>query len=423
MQIHHQYQQQQQQQHALAMAMADTSCLLRCAATHDWDTLIHYGDCLSNNNNNLSLLLLRSENDGSSNNNNNEHVTLFPQNHCCYYHHHHSAKILHACDQYGNSVIQLACYHRPPVSVIRSLLFHAVATPHERQVLVRHRALDGSTALQIACATGASIDVIRILVSLANDLVGEYDLQGASPISELMVQYSLERMTPAHRHYSRPLDQITTVQEELGYQKKKPASVLFRTFWTKLCLLLGLVVVDDEVGGDPSPTTSAATAASVLCRAASIAHTISDPLTDLLLRSSTGDDDDDVSVAAVAQQALSTALRHCPCPNTLETEARIRQEYFISKLLDRCPQAASMTVVATAMNDDGGSQLLPSVFPLALAAQQGYSFEPILHSMAHIAPHTIGRCLPWIAQHCNLQDVFCILQLHPQALHECRRSK
>jgi hypothetical protein len=394
--------------------MADHEYLLRCALTHDWDAMIQFCELLASTGTAVAVQEEEVEEDKVE----QQHSHLSHRHSTAFSSSKHRQELqlqlqlqLHACDHYGNSVLQLACYHRPPVSAIRSLLFRAVATPHARQALVRHRAADGSTALQVACATGASIEVIGTLVSLAADLTGEYDRQGSSPITELTVQYLLERLTPGHRRVSRPLDAIATVEAELVVTTKPFAAVLFRTFWTKLSLLLlgEMLMIEETVVVDAVIPT--VVTANILCRAAAISYTIPTSLTDLLVRScgSSGD---------AIPLALHVALRQ-PCHKEQE-DAMVRQEYFLSRLLQYCPPAAlSVLMVATTNDSSPLAAAAPVVvFPLAVAAQQGYSFNPILHAMATIAPHTIGQSLPWIARYVTAQDFFCILQLQPQALQE-----
>jgi hypothetical protein len=384
--------------------MSDHEYLLRCALTHDWDAMIQFCEWLAS----IGTAVAVQEEEEEEEEDKDEQHRNHPHRHTASSSKEHKQlqRQLHARDHYGNSVLQLACYHRPPVSAIRSLLFRAVATRHERQALVRHRAADGSTALQVACATGASIEVIGILVSLAADLTGEYDMRGSSPISELTVQYSLERLTPSHRRTSRPLDAIVTVDAEL-VDSKEVAAVLFRTFWTKLCLLL-LGEIEKAVVVDAVPME---VTADILCRAAAISYTIPTSLTDLLVRSC-------CSPSAAIPLALHVALRQ-PCHREQE-DARVRQEYFLSRLLQCCPPAALSVPMVASTSDGSPLAAAPVVviFPLAVAAQQGYGFDPILHAMATIAPHTIGRSLPWISRYGTVQDFFCILQLQPQALQE-----
>lgn len=314
-------------------SMVDHDYLLRCAVTHDWDAMITV----------------------------------------CEEPHHPHNTIVHACDQYGNSVIQLACYHRPPVSVIRSILNSTV----RRRALVRHRATDASTALQVACATGASIEVIRLLVSHARDLVGAADRQGSTPISELTIQYALERLTPCQRQWSVPLDQMESIPNELN----KEHSTLFRIFWTKLSILLGMESANTMFhGGD-----------HVLCQAATLSHAVPKELTDLLLRS--------CSTATALPSALDIAL-HQPCQR-YNAILRQRQEYLLIRLIQQCP-----------VRDDF----------LSVAVRNGYSFRPVLHTLATLAPSTIGANLPAVAQYGTVDDIFNMLRLQPHALMESRQS-
>ena len=103
-------------------------------------------------------------------------------------------KQLEACDQWGNNVLHAACFYRPPVNVVRSLLqlAHRYDCP-----LHLGRALDGSTPLQVACACGASLEVVQLILHPPNLPSGSLAVQlsdqlGATPLSELVIYYTLK---------------------------------------------------------------------------------------------------------------------------------------------------------------------------------------------------------------------------------------
>jgi hypothetical protein len=114
-------------------------------------------------------------------------------------------------DQYGNNCLHAACYNRPPLRVITGILQCAA-----RANLQLHKVLtlDRSTPLGIACATGASVDVIKILLDPpyglehGGGLVSLPDSRGCAPLTELVTHYELQRKTPGVVEVLGSLDSV-----------------------------------------------------------------------------------------------------------------------------------------------------------------------------------------------------------------------
>lgn len=192
----------------------DREFLLRCALTHNWDMLI--GFC---------SLLVETFACSVPDRYQEEHELVVVA----------AKRQLAASDQYHNTVLHAACYHKPPFRVVTSILNAASMVPGQAIQLHLAKARDGSTALQVACACGASKKVIRALLNPPGELlsggrlVAAADQQGATPLSELVMHYSLERKCHQHRT-SLPLDEVNLVDDD--------SSPLFDAFWAKVEMLV-----------------------------------------------------------------------------------------------------------------------------------------------------------------------------------------
>ena len=175
--------------------MHDHEFLLRCAMTHDWDTLVGFCQFLEDT--------FSSQTSAQKN-------RIFAAKH----------QLTHK-DQWGNTALHAACYNTPPSRAVVALLTAARAA-HPRPLQV-HTMLsrDHSTPLLVACATGASLEVIQALLDppagglvSGGAMVGVADQQGATPLSELAVHYELQRQSPLYDHSptALPLDQVPFLQ-------------------------------------------------------------------------------------------------------------------------------------------------------------------------------------------------------------------
>lgn len=336
----------------------DREYLLRCSLTQEWDQVVQYCAFLE------------------------EHAGANP------YHHQAARKLcsgqLLACDQYGNSVLQAVCYYQPPVAAVRAIL-RAAQTLSCRAHLVHHRSLDRSTALQVACATGASVAVIEELLlvvpfpppppsppmrsstcssSRSNRvaktsalhpgiLVTTADQQGATPLSDLVIQYTRERKGP----FSNELDTIGDVVRECA------TSPIFQTFWSKVELLITSAWAASAVCPDDESSSSSSSSmvlpppfyhCSLLHGAAAIASTCPPLLTDLLVHcfpnhhcratpvNLRGDSSRHYGGWLPLHFALSAGAVVAPLlvvgsPPILKQQ----QEYFIDRLLHAYPESAA----------------------------------------------------------------------------------
>lgn len=89
--------------------------------------------------------------------------------------------------------------------VIESLLKAASHALPEPIQIHKVKARDGSTALQVACACGADVGIIQALCDPPSrllkrtNLLHHTDQQGGTPLTDLVVQYTLARKSPQNR--------------------------------------------------------------------------------------------------------------------------------------------------------------------------------------------------------------------------------
>lgn len=303
----------------------DPEYLLRTALTHDWDAAAAFCERI------LMLTTTTKEEDDQQDGDDTS-----PTVHLC-------RRQLQACDQYGNSVLQAACYYRPPLFCIERILEAAFACGC-RSRLLRHTAVDQSTALQVACATGADGKILELLLSSeGDDCLGWRDQQGSTPVSELVVQYTLERQGPFHVRRSRPLEDVMDVEIE------REESPIFRVFWAKLELLLRVayrVHDDDKEDGF-----------TMLAGAAAVASTCPPVLTSLLLRHHFNSTTTTAGVTDYTMgRLLLVAVERQPAPDHAVLQ---RQLYtFVSRLVDERLRQASHGSCSTATTTEQTDHLV-----------------------------------------------------------------
>jgi hypothetical protein len=272
----------------------DTRFLCRCALTYNWDALIRFCSLLASSK--TGVVVARHHLEGS--------------------------------DQWGNTTLHAACYNRPPVQVVASILnlAAAVASCAEkesdsiRMMIHLKRARDGSTPLQVACACGASVQVIRALLEApyGGTVVAAADNMGATPLSDLVVQYELERKSTQHVRGSLPLSEVGTI---VG------AAPVFTAFWTKVELLL------------QKAWSGSGGYISILHGTAHVAESCPQILIDLICRLSLhfASFSDDSGMLPL-HVALSKKDRE------LHLKSRGRRSYMVQKLLEVYPEAAAVPV-------------------------------------------------------------------------------
>jgi hypothetical protein len=299
----------------------DREFLLRCALTHNWDVLI--GFC---------SLLVETFTSSVPDRYQEEHKSVVAT----------AKRQLAASDQYHNTALHAVCYHRPPLRVVTSILNAASMVPGHAMQLHLAKARDGSTALQVACACGASKKVIRALLNPPGELlsggrlVAAADQQGATPLSELVVQYSLERKGHQHRT-SLPLDEVNLVDDEL--------SPLFDTFWIKVEMLVRAAWSVDQsdtlpsrAGNCPLSDLRDSSFVSVVHGAANVAESCPPVLAALICRCYphmiSFTDLKGILPLHLAVTADKVRNQSKICPVLVE-----RRNYFIQKLVEMYPLA------------------------------------------------------------------------------------
>lgn len=312
--------------------------LLRCANTYNWEILVDFCKLLLNVLTSPPIPLpLSSDTDGS------DHDDEDPQpNDSATISHYAASYFLYQermltlaaakeqltrTDEWGNNCLHAACYNTPPLEVVTSILRCAAAASVPIHKMVSR---DLSTPLSIACATGASVDVIRALLhpswAISNScdgsgtfcdvkgvledagaLVSMMDAQGCTPLSELTIHYELKRKAPWYSRTAKPLDEVLwTGRDHRSHPKISVEShrsnatkthrvpdddqPLFESFWIKVEMLLRAAWVAGHGGSCAKGEKYALTHPprpwiSILHGAAFVSETCPEVLTSLICRS------------------------------------------------------------------------------------------------------------------------------------------
>ena len=200
----------------------DPGFLLRCALTYNWDVLISFCGVL--------LEILTSSVADSHQEFHLQRVKAAIQQ-------------LLSRDQWGNTALHAACYNSSPIQVITSLLDCAsAANPPLQLHLLQSR--DESTPLIIACATGASIEILQLLLEPPQNglisggtMVDIPDVRGSTPLAELVHHYELQRKSPWHARTTLPLDQVRLGTND-DLSNANHTNPLLDSFWNKTELLI-----------------------------------------------------------------------------------------------------------------------------------------------------------------------------------------
>lgn len=394
----------------------DPKVMLRFALTHNWDLLIG-----------LCSLLVETFTLSVPDRYQKEHKSVVVA----------ATRQLVASDEYHNTALHVACYHKPPLRVVTSILNAASMVPGNAIQLHLAKARDGSTALQVACACGASKRVIRALLNppgglrSGGRLVSVADQQGGTPLSELVVHYSLERKSHQHRT-SLPLDQVNLVGDE--------PSPLFDTFWIKVEML-----VRAAWSADPSdPLQSRAGSfplrdlrdsfVSVVHGAANVAESCPPVLTALICRSYphmiSFSDRKGILPLHLAVTADKVRNQSMVCPVLVE-----RRNYFIQTLVEMYPLAVRERLpgsrrssfcqaIASGLHwhapsgKDGALQILWKVAPeLAIEKDSVTQQYPFLLAASSLLLGKSER--EGVAEDVwQLSTIYSLMRLYPQLLRE-----
>ena len=124
-------------------------------------------------------------------------------------------------DTWGNTPLHIACYHKPPPSVVGALLEAAASTKVQFHTMVNK---SGATPLAVSCKAGACKEVIRALLNPHKGLppggstVATYDIEGNTPFSGLINRYEMIRKIPTYKEKYKPLEQIKQLGDHKSYE-------------------------------------------------------------------------------------------------------------------------------------------------------------------------------------------------------------
>lgn len=259
------------------------------------------------------------------------------------------------------------------------------------------------------------------------------DAQGLTPLSELCVHYSLERMSQSRNHRNPTLDQVELVPR--NNDNDEETSALFETFWSKVELLLRAAWLAPSIDmerqvASPSRNRQWKYSFSIVHGATNVAGCVPDALIGLVCRSyphmvSYSDQKgvlplhlvlsgDPVQVPGGSSRPWQQRRAFCqkliemypnavrvPFPNgrsTLCEAIDAECPWEILQLL--CRVAPELVTIRDACTDD-------DLFPFALGAVVSYNYEEESESREREQVETIYQ----------------LLRFFPQALEECRSSR
>jgi hypothetical protein len=267
-----------------------------------------------------------------------------------------SKKQLLVRDQWGNTPLHIACYHKPLPSVLHAILKAASTAP--RGPLQLHTMVNdaGATPLVISCKAGACRQAIQVLLHPPKGLlpggatVTMYDHQANTPFLGMVNRYNMIRKIPAYKQLCRPLEQVQELPPEttspvidcMGgspWDSLLPDSmchnnsrVVFPMFWKN---------IEDLLQAAWSTLHIRNIVFSPIHAAAYVADIIPQKLTDLILR--VHSDQLRQSEILPLHLALIGATEHPQRhPQLIHQRA-----YFIERLLELDPSAAGTTIPGT----------------------------------------------------------------------------
>lgn len=149
-------------------------------------------------------------------------------------------------DQWGNTVLHSACFQQPPLDVIEILL-NMARQACILQELVSKRSRDGSTALLVACATGATFEVIEALL-LLSDIRNSPSMTAYSikPSFQQLLSQSQKNLTDNKQEQLQPCEVNTNENHEVTL-----VSSYFSSKYGKRDLSLWLPIIPDDCGATP----------------------------------------------------------------------------------------------------------------------------------------------------------------------------
>jgi hypothetical protein len=263
------------------------------------------------------------------------------------------SKQLLSINKWGNKCLEVACYHKSPVSVITAILSAASKVPQGGLNLHTMVNARNATPLTIACTSGASRKVIEQLLNPPEGLessgstVGIVDDFGRTPFEGLIKRYEIFLKIPQLKSQCQPLDQVDEIwalAEEARSSKcdndtEDPSK--FLSFWASIELLIKLAFEYNTAGARSEQLRESLV--SVVHGAAHLSESLPTKLTDLILR---------VQKSMINKPAANGTLPlHLAVTcDTIRRQSQsnpqsvFQQAYFVEKILEMDPLAASIPV-------------------------------------------------------------------------------
>lgn len=288
------------------------------------------------------------------------------------------------------------------------------------------RTSDGSTPLLIACATGARVDVLRLLIKRSSDpkaLASACDVQGRTPLLELLDWYNIKGRWKV-KPVAPALDKIMSEEELSSWMS-------LRFFWARILVVLG--------------AAAGIKCGSILHDAAAASAAVPPILSRLFCRIRWHTYDASIREERSIALPLHRAIYHNP-----DVVAKWRKvmfynnAYFVRQILSVDPRAAALMVqvndessgstfrrqnaLCTAIayglgwwgSDETESNIIPGVIqtiweatPDALVRQD---------EITGLYPFMLAASRPLYSTDCDrttVESTYSLLRLSPQLIHIC----
>jgi hypothetical protein len=261
------------------------------------------------------------------------------------------SKQLLSINKWGNNCLQVACHHKPPVSIVAAILAAASKVPQGGLNLHTMVNTRNATPLSIACTSGASRKVIEQLLNPPEGLessgstVGIVDDFGSTPFEGLIKRYEIFLKIPQLKDQCQPLDQVdeswALAELERSSNDASEDPSIFSSFLASIDLLIKAAFECHTTGARSEHLRESL--ASLVHGAAYVSEALPTKLTDMILR-------------------VQKSMIHKPAPNgtlplhlavTCDTILRqiqchpqhvFQRAYFIEKILELDPSAALVPV-------------------------------------------------------------------------------
>lgn len=325
-------------------------------------------------------------------------------------------------DEWKNTALHICVFNGAPIDAIDALLTVAERYARPKLDLTMLRTSDGSTPLLIGCATGAHVDVLRLLIDKSSDpkaMAMMCDERGRTPLLELCDWYNGKGRWKV-KPVAPSLDRIRNESELESWMS-------LRFFWERAKVVLA------AASGHPR---EAKTTLHMYELSAMASPAIPPILSELIYRIkwTSGrwkeDEDEGCCVANALDMAISKE-RHA---TTRWTEEHFyNNAHYVRQLLQLHPNAVTKLEEKTKSERSALCIAISSGFHWTNSDESNNNTVPgVVQSIWAIKPDALlccaGGLYPFMLGACSANDdengvetIYSLLRLSPQLIDTCRK--